>query len=131
MNTNTLDGIDSSGDPLMVAFNYSKAASELGFDWDDDEGVLIKLGEEFREVWMATTPDEMVKEAGDMMFVLVNLIRTMGFDNPVEILRETNEKFYKRFTRMENHARSVGRELSDCSFEEMGDWWRTVAREED
>jgi uncharacterized protein YabN with tetrapyrrole methylase and pyrophosphatase domain len=39
-------------------------------------------------------------------------------------MRETNEKFYKRFTFMEQRAGASGKKLSDLSLGELEELWK-------
>ena len=50
------------------------------------------------------------KELGDLLFTIVNLARKLGVE-PESALRKTNDKFIRRFSRMEQHLAATGREL--------------------
>ena len=60
---------------------------------------------------------------GDVFFTLVNLSRAMGIDAETA-MREANEKFYKRFSFMEERAAKDGKSLSDMSIDELEELWQ-------
>ncbi len=102
-------------------------ASRVGFDWRDVGGVLDKLHEELTELAEARRAkqddDHVREELGDVFFTLVNLSRALGIDAETA-MREANEKFYKRFFFMEQHAADEGKALSDLSLDELEDLWQ-------
>lgn len=119
-----LDGIPVAMPALLVADNYQRRAARVGFDWPDIQGVIDKLLEEVEELRQAQDGAEKADELGDMLFALVNLARWLQID-PEAALRQTNTKFYRRFTAIEAAARKQGRQLSDLSLEEMEAIWQT------
>ena len=66
-------------------------------------------------------------EFGDLLFTLVNVARWLELD-PESALRETNLRFYKRFTSMEAACRKRGVNLADLSFEEQNELWEDAKR---
>jgi tetrapyrrole methylase family protein/MazG family protein len=117
-----LDGIPTAMPALSVADKYQSRASRVGFDWPTIDGVIEKLLEEVEEFRQAQPGDEQSEELGDMLFALVNLARWLKVD-PETALRETNQKFLRRFKVIEEAARKEGRMLSDMSLEEMDQIW--------
>jgi tetrapyrrole methylase family protein/MazG family protein len=117
-----LDGVP----PAMPALAYSQAiqkrAARVGFDWDEDSGVVEKVAEEADEIINAQNPKEKESEFGDLLFTLANLARRQGIDLE-SALRETNQKFYKRFTTMEHLCFQRGQKLADLDFEEQNKLW--------
>lgn len=95
--------------PLTVAYEYSLAASRSGFDWESSDEVLDKVFEEFHALLDAETDMERIYKAGDLIFVLVNYMRKLGCSNPDGVMDGINNKFYGRFTKMEQEVRSTGR----------------------
>jgi len=68
----------------MPALSYAEEiqhrVAAVGFDWDDDRGVIEKLAEEVAEFNRAATPAEKTEEYGDLLFTLVNIARRQGID---------------------------------------------------
>ncbi len=122
-----LDGIPKHLGGLQRGQRMQEKAARVGFDWPNVEGILDKLSEELRELAEARRlhqDDPRVREElGDVFFTLVNLARALGIDAETA-MRETNEKFYKRFTFMEQRAGASGKKLSDLSLGELEELWK-------
>jgi tetrapyrrole methylase family protein/MazG family protein len=120
-----LDGVPQTLPALMRAAEMQKRASRVGFDWEDVAGPLDKIDEETRELREAHANADaagLAEETGDLLFAVVNASRFCGVD-PEDALRQTIEKFYGRFRRIEEHARRSGRDLREMSLEEMDRIW--------
>ncbi len=115
----------------MPALGYSQAIQrrvvEVGFDWKDIEGVIDKLAEEVSEFKEADSEKERAQEFGDLLFTLVNIARRMGVDSEAA-LREANERFYRRFTYMEERCHQRGLNLGKLSFGEQNALWEEAKR---
>jgi len=115
----------------MPALGYSqeiqRRAAHLGFDWEDDSGVIDKLAEEVGEFRRAGTEKEKAEEFGDMLFTLANIGRRMGIDLEAA-LREANKRFYERFTYMEDACRKRGLNFGDLSFDEQNALWEEAKK---
>ncbi|MDD4230175.1 MAG: nucleoside triphosphate pyrophosphohydrolase [Dehalococcoidales bacterium] len=120
--TSMLDGVP----PAMPALAYSQAiqkrVARVGFDWDEDGGVIEKIAEEAREIVDAESLNEKEEEFGDLLFTVANLARRQGVDLE-SALRGANQKFYRRFSTMERLCREKGVNLSGMSFEEQNELW--------
>jgi len=110
----------------MPALGYSREiqrrAAWVGFDWEDVDGIIDKLVEEVREFKQADILEQREAEFGDLLFTLVNIARRLGIDSEVA-LREANQRFYCRFTYMEEVCRHRGVSLSQLSFDEQNALW--------
>jgi tetrapyrrole methylase family protein/MazG family protein len=115
----------SSVPKQMPALSYSQAiqrrVAEVGFDWKDINGVIDKLVEEVGE-FKQSNEEKRAVEFGDLLFTLVNIARRMGIDSEAA-LRETNERFYCRFSCMEELCRRRGLIFADLSFDEQNALW--------
>ncbi len=116
----------------MPALGYSQEVqhrvAQVGFDWEDDEGVIDKLAEEIREFKQAENQQQKAMEFGDLLFTLANIARRMGVDLETA-LREANQKFYRRFSCMEEVCRQREVNIGDLSFEEQNALWEEAKRE--
>lgn len=116
----------------MPALSYSQEIQQrvarVGFDWEEDEGVIEKLAEEVAEFKNAESQKHKSQEFGDLLFTLANIARKMGIDLE-SALREANQKFYLRFKRMEELCRQRGLEFSKLSFDQQNALWDEVKRE--
>jgi len=120
-----LDGIPSRLPALHQAYQMTAKASRVGFDWPDLEAILEKLKEEAAETLEAHAAKDqsrLVDEAGDLLFVAVNVARFLGVD-PETALRHSNRKFERRFRYLEAKIKGQGRELKEASLAEMDALW--------
>ncbi len=110
----------------MPALGYSQAiqrrVAQVGFDWENIDGVIDKLAEEVSELKQADSQREREQEFGDLFFTLVNIARRMGVDSEAA-LREANRRFFRRFTYMEDLCRQRGVNIGDLSFAEQNALW--------
>jgi tetrapyrrole methylase family protein/MazG family protein len=115
----------------MPALGYSQAVqrrvAQLGFDWEDVDGVIDKLVEEVREFKQTESTEERAKEFGDLLFTLVNVARRLGVDLEAA-LRQANRKFYERFNYMEEVCRKRGVNLGELSFAEQNKLWEEAKK---
>ena len=120
-----LDDVPINFPALLEALKVTSKGAKVGFDWESTDQVFAKLDEEVAELknGIATGNKENVEaEIGDLLFVIVNLARKLDVE-PETALQRTNRKFRKRFKFIEDELRSVGRELGECSLQEMDDLW--------
>jgi len=127
-----LDGIPKHLGALQRGQRMQEKASRVGFDWPGVRDVLDKLQEELTELAEAQREKQddphVREELGDVFFTLVNLSRAMGIDAEAAV-REANEKFYKRFSFMEQRAAKDGKSLSDMSIDELEELWQLAKTE--
>jgi len=115
----------------MPALGYSqevqRRVAQLGFDWEDVDGVIDKLVEEVGEFKQTETSEQRAREFGDLLFTLVNVARRLGVDLEAA-LREANRRFYKRFSYMEEVCCQRGLVFSKLSFDEQNTLWEEAKR---
>ena len=88
--------------------------------------------EELAEIKMAMAEEsaERVRdEIGDLLFAVVNLTRFMGHEAE-EVLDLTVKKFTRRFQYIEDQVHGGGRALTDCSLEELEEFWQQAKLQE-
>lgn len=125
-----LDGVPASLPALAQAQELQGRAARVGFDWPQIEGVLEKVGEELQEIRQAGAPRQRERELGDLLFAIVNYARWVGAD-PEAALRETNQRFRRRFARMSEAARHSGKQLDQLGIEELEQLWVAAKQETD
>ena len=115
----------------MPALGYSKEVqrrvARVGFDWEDDESVIEKLAEEIRELEQAESQERQAQEFGDLLFTLVNIARRQGIDSE-SALREANERFFRRFSYMEDTCRQRSLDFGEMSFVEKNALWEEAKK---
>jgi nucleoside triphosphate diphosphatase len=120
-----LDGVSRALPATLEAFQLTRKAARIGFDWGDANGVIAKMQEETTELetaLKAKNQQEIEEETGDLLFAAVNLARFLHAD-PEIALKKANAKFSRRFRAMESRARESGREFKDLPREEMEALW--------
>ncbi|WP_029332214.1 nucleoside triphosphate pyrophosphohydrolase [Exiguobacterium oxidotolerans] len=120
-----LDGVTKGAPALMRAEQIQKKVAKVGFEWDTVSGALEKVQEEIRELQEAP-PKEQLAEFGDLLFSLVLVGKYMGLSGE-EALQLTNDKFIRRFTRMEQLAK---RPVEELSLDEQDQLWNQAKQEE-
>jgi ATP diphosphatase len=128
----TLDGIAQSLPALTRALKLQNRAARVGFDWPSTGEVLDKLVEEAREVTEARdtlTHEALTEEIGDLLFVMANLARHLKVD-PEAALRAANQKFTRRFARIEDWLAETGRTPADSDLAEMDALWNRAKAED-
>jgi len=115
----------------MPALGYSqeiqRRVAQVGFDWEDIDGVIDKLAEEVGEFKRADSQARRAEEFGDLLFTLANIARRLGVDLEAA-LRQANQRFYHRFTYMEEVCRQRGVNLGELSFDEQNALWEEAKR---
>ena len=127
-----LAGVSRSLPAALEAYQLTRRAAQVGFDWERLEDVLAKLDEEVAELRTAVAVenrDRLEDEVGDLLFVAVNVARTLGVD-PEVALRRTNRKFVERFRAIEQELAKQGKRVEDASLEEMDALWERSKRQE-
>lgn len=128
-----LAGVTRALPALLRAEKLQKKAARVGFDWPDVGGAFDKTREELDEVEQALQEkdrDHLEEELGDLMFAMVNVMRLLDF-KAEHSLRRANDKFERRFRRMEQMLAERGqRSLQDLNLDEMESAWEAVKREE-
>lgn len=124
--TSILNGIPISLAPLAQSYQLQHKAGKVGFDWPDIGPVANKLREELDELLSAESPDDRLKELGDILFVAVNLGRHMGVDDPETALRLTNLKFRTRFQVIEDAVLASGRPWTEFTLDELDAYWNAA-----
>jgi tetrapyrrole methylase family protein/MazG family protein len=123
-----LAGVSRSLPAALEAYELTRRAAKIGFDWDNVEGIFEKIEEEKREIISAIgarendNPARIEEEAGDLLFVAVNVARFLDV-NPEIALKKANRKFKERISWMESAARGEGKRLADLPRARMEVLW--------
>lgn len=126
-----LAGVPRSLPAVLEAYQLTRRAAHIGFDWDDLSGILDKLDEEKRELRSISSgalsksdsrAAHVEEEVGDLLFVAVNIARFVGAD-PEIALKRANRKFSRRFQWMESAAAGEGRRFADLPRPRMEELW--------
>jgi nucleoside triphosphate diphosphatase len=134
-NAGALAGVPVALPALTRALKLQTKASKVGFDWNDPRAVLHKIREEADEIEAALDEPPpfpprqagegwvgAAGEVGDLLFAAVNLARHLRAD-PEAVLRQTNQKFERRFAAIEQALAADGKKPQDATLAEMDALW--------
>jgi len=126
-------GIPAAMPALRRSQKLQRRAAGVGFDWDHWQQVIPKIQEELDEVMDAVASGEsqarIEEEVGDVLMGATNLARLLGV-NAENALRLSNQKFERRFQRVETLLAAVGISLEKASMEQMEAAWNSAKQEE-
>jgi MazG family protein len=131
-----LDGVPRSLPALLEAYQLTRRAAQVGFDWETVVGIFAKMQEETSELRAVLQPlgpgegqsgrgEEIEEEIGDILFVAVNLARFLRID-PEVALKKSNLKFKSRFHFMEKQTAQSGQRLAQLSKEDLEVLWEAA-----
>ena len=129
---NVLDGISKGLPALVAAQKLQEKAGKVGFDWDELEPVWAKVSEEigeFKEAVAKKDRENMEKEAGDVLFSLINLFRWYKISGE-NALNRTNTKFRQRFSHVQACVNQSDRSWEDFSLAELDAFWEEAKVQE-
>jgi len=117
-----LAGMPEQMPALAYSQSMQRRVAGVGFDWKKVEEIIDKLAEEVGEIKQATSQQEKANEFGDLLFTLANIARRLDIDLEMA-LRAANQRFYRRFTFMEELCRQRGINLASLSLDEQNALW--------
>ncbi len=121
--TDALNSVARSLPALWRAEKVQKKARKAGFDWNDWNGPMEKLGEELSELKTAVAEGSNIEEElGDLLFAAVNLSRFLKVDTE-NALNAATDKFIRRFAMVEELAKERGQAMEDMSLEALDKLW--------
>ena len=127
--TTKQDSLLQQADSSQPALNYSvslqRAAASVGFDWPDSAGVIAKIKEELDEVVAeinSADPERLRDEIGDLLFAVTNLARHVNVD-PEHALRNSIDKFYRRFNYIERQFHPLNKTPDQCDLSALDELW--------
>ncbi|HEX8402190.1 MAG TPA: nucleoside triphosphate pyrophosphohydrolase [Allosphingosinicella sp.] len=120
-----LAGVALALPALKRAEKLQRRAARVGFDWPDPSGPRAKIDEELDEIEAAVSDEERAAELGDLLFSVVNYARHLGID-PEAALREGNQRFERRFRKVESLATQP---LSELDLDGLEALWARAKRE--
>ncbi len=108
---------------LLRSSKIQEKASRKGFDWEDINGVYEKINEEIGELKGSKDEKEKIEELGDILFAVAHLGNFLNI-NPEIALQKANDKFEKRFNRLEETLKN--KKMADFSTDELELMWRKI-----
>ncbi len=109
----------------LRAQKVGKRAAKAGMDFADVKSAEVRLQEEIKEFYEAYAQgdkEKTEKELGDVLFAAVNVGRKAGCDCE-KALKESVERFAKRFEEAERLALADGKEVTALTEEEWDSYY--------
>lgn len=126
LSENVLD-VPRNMSALMRSQKVQSRASRGGFDFKDKQQIVDKLYEELDEFLTASDEQSRLMEGGDLLFVVVNLLRFSGVDSETALLLST-EKFTRRVVECERILDEADERLTDLSQSQFDVIWDEAKR---
>ncbi len=123
-----LDGVPSILPSIIFSQRIQEKASLAGFDWDDIDGIWLKIDEEINELKIAQKEkdiDNIHEEIGDLLFTVINLSRHFGI-SAENALRKSNKKFIRRFQKLESEINYLNKNIDECSSADLDKIWKEI-----
>lgn len=113
-----LDEISTALPSLLRSAKLKGRAAKAGWEWPDTSMLLDKIAEEVGELQEEINAKKVDKqkvsnELGDLMFMIVDFARWHGIDAE-DALRETNNRFERRFRHMEQGLKKRKTSIKDA-----------------
>jgi MazG family protein len=126
-----LSGIAPALPALLRAYHIGTRAASVGFEWSTTSDVVAKIQEEvneLREVVDTTGAVDQARaeeEMGDLLFSIAQLSRRLGIE-PETALRKADDKFTKRFGRLEQSVIDAGKTMNEMTLDELEAEWQRL-----
>ena len=119
-----LSGVPKSLPTLIKSYRLQEKVSGIGFVWKEKKDIISKIKEEINELEVEINNDtnNIEDEFGDLLFSLVNYSRFLKI-NPDDALNKTNQKFIKRFKKMEIIIKNDSKKIDNLNFSELEQYW--------
>ncbi|TXR53084.1 nucleoside triphosphate pyrophosphohydrolase [Reinekea thalattae] len=120
-----LDDVPKAMPGLLRAKKLQKKAAKVGFDWPNVAQVIDKAHEELAELEEAIELGDnahIESEIGDLLFVMANVCRHLNID-PEQAIRNTNQKFERRFGYVEQQVAASGNDWSAFQLQQLDEFW--------
>ena len=124
-----LAGVPKSLPTLIKSYRIQEKVSGIGFNWKLKKDIISKIKEEINELEaeILNNTNNIEDEFGDLLFSLVNYSRFLKI-NPDDALNKTNQKFIKRFKKMENIIQNDAKKIEDLDLNDLNHYWLIVKK---
>jgi len=124
-----LAGVPRAMPALLRAHEIGTRVAAVGFDWPQAADVVDKIDEEVRELRdaLGESRARAAEELGDLLFSIANLARKLGLE-PEAALRAANDKFTRRFERVEDDFTTRGQSIHGASAADLDEAWQRAKR---
>lgn len=125
-----LAGISTAMPALAYAYAIIARSRRAGFDWGKEEDAYLKVLEEIDEYAKADSALRKEEEFGDILLSLVGVAYQRGID-PEQALRSANNRFFSRFTKIEDRVREQKVTIAELTIEQKLTLWQEAKNAEE
>jgi tetrapyrrole methylase family protein/MazG family protein len=128
--SSVLDGVPRAMPSLTRAHRLGEKASSVGFDWSEAAEVRRKVEEELAEADAAAASGDIEAfrdEVGDLLFAIASWARLSDV-HAEHALEGALVKFSERFRALEQEFAEHGRDMKECSPDELEAAWQDTKR---
>ncbi len=125
-----LEDIPFTYPAYLEANKIQKKVASVGFEYNNDLEALDKVYEELEELKKEVRVKNKIKikeELGDLIFATLDVSRKLKLD-PEIILKKANNKFSKRWKKLEKIAKKEKLELNKLSLKKYNSLWNKVKK---
>jgi len=121
-----LDGIPTNYPAMLKSNKIQKKVAKVGFEYRNDIQALNKVMEEVNELKKEIKRNNRKKiqeELGDLIFASLDMARKLKLD-PEVILSKSNNKFVKRWKKIESFIKNDGKNLNELKLKDFNKYWQ-------
>ena len=125
-----LDNIPLTFNAYLEANKIQKKVASVGFDYKSDLESIKKVYEELEELKIelkAQNKKKIKEELGDLIFATLDVSRKLKLD-PEVILKKANNKFSKRWKKLEKIAKKEKLDLNKLSLKKYDLLWNKTKK---
>ena len=125
-----LDDIPFTFPAYLEANKIQKKVASVGFDYKNELESIEKVYEELEELKIelkAKNKKKIKEELGDLIFATLDVSRKLKLD-PEIILKKANNKFAKRWKKLEKTAKKENLILNELSLTKYNSLWNKVKK---
>ena len=127
-NKSILSGVPKSMPTMLKSYRIQEKVKGAGFDFPNNKTTFNKIIEEVQEFENEIKDKNLEKateELGDILFAIIGYAQKIGI-NSINALEKTNQKFITRFIKLEKLLAQKKKDISDCSYDELNEFWKGI-----
>ena len=115
---------------MTKANKIQRKVAKVGFEYKNDIQSINKVieeAEELKKEVLKKNSKNIKEELGDLIFASLDVSRKLNL-NPEEILSMANNKFIKRWEKIEKYIMDDKRELKDLNLNHFNKYWKKAKK---
>ena len=123
-----LNNIPTNFPAMLKSNKIQKKVAKLGFEYKSNLHAINKVIEEANELKQEIKKNNRKKiqeELGDLIFASLDVSRKLKM-NPEVILSKSNNKFIKRWNKMESFIKNDNKKFNELKLKDFNKYWKKV-----